>query len=145
MLAIQPPSYSHKVMLFVLCIASKSKVIVLLMACFAAGQPAASSSAPAKTELVLGRKWTVENHKGNKQLVIDQTDPKQSVYIYNCHNSTVQVGPVNSSAAVACSMRGLCFRSQAWSIAWKAIYSKHDGDGMLALAASVSGLPEIRG
>lgn len=54
-------------------------------------QVSAASSAPPKTELVLGRKWTVENHKGNRALIIDQTDPKQSVYIFNCHNSTVQV------------------------------------------------------
>jgi len=47
--------------------------------------------AQAKTELVLGRKWSVENHTDNRSLIIDQTDPKQSVYIFNCTNCTVQV------------------------------------------------------
>lgn len=59
--------------------------------CGTGAQASAASSAPPKMELVLGRKWTVENHKGNRALIIDQTDPKQSVYIFNCHNSTVQV------------------------------------------------------
>lgn len=52
---------------------------------------AAPVAAPPKTELVLGRKWSVENHSNNRSLIIDQTDPKQSVYIFNCSNCTVQV------------------------------------------------------
>ena len=51
----------------------------------------ANSKGPAKLELVLGRKWSIENHEGNRNLIIDQTDPKQSVYIFNCSNCTVQV------------------------------------------------------
>lgn len=29
---------------------------------------------------------------GNREVLIDQTDPKQAVYIYNCSGSTIQVG-----------------------------------------------------
>ena len=52
---------------------------------------AAPANAPPRTELVLGRKWSIENHTGNRNLIIDQTDAKQSVYIFNCSNCTVQV------------------------------------------------------
>ena len=33
----------------------------------------------------------MENQDGNKSIVIDDTSPKQTVYIYRCKNSTVQV------------------------------------------------------
>ena len=59
--------------------------------CFAAAASKAPAQAQAKTELVLGRKWSIENHTDNRKLIIDQTDPKQSVYIFNCSNCTVQV------------------------------------------------------
>lgn len=38
------------------------------------------------------RKWMVENQEGNREIVIEQTQPHQTVYIYNCANSVVQVG-----------------------------------------------------
>ena len=56
----------------------------------------APASAPPKTELVLGRKWSIENHTSNRNIIIDQTDPKQSVYIFNCSNCTIQVCHVQS-------------------------------------------------
>ncbi|KAL9670386.1 hypothetical protein QQ045_007937 [Rhodiola kirilowii] len=46
---------------------------------------------PPKLELQMGRKWVVENQIGNKNLVIDDCDPKQSVYIYGCKDSVLQV------------------------------------------------------
>ena len=61
-----------------------------------AASKAAPVSAPPRTELVLGRKWCVENHTGNRNLIIDQTDAKQSVYVFNCSNCTVQVCCVQS-------------------------------------------------
>lgn len=57
----------------------------------AASATKAPAQAPPKLELVLGRKWSIENHTGNRSLIVDQTDPKQSVYIFNCSNCTVQV------------------------------------------------------
>lgn len=72
---------------------------------------AAPVAAPPKTELVLGRKWSVENHSNNRSLIIDQTDPKQSVYIFNCSNCTVQVqGKVNAITIDSCSRTGLVFQ-----------------------------------
>lgn len=69
--------------------AHANKYTMLIAA--AAGKAAVPTSAPPRTELVLGRKWCVENHTGNRSLTIDQTDAKQSVYIFNCSNCTVQV------------------------------------------------------
>lgn len=44
-----------------------------------------------KTELQMGRKWVVENHVNNKEIKIEETTLKQSVYVYKCENSTIQV------------------------------------------------------
>ena len=52
-----------------------------------------SSKAPPRTELEQGRKWVVENHTDNRELIISDTSPKQTVYVYNCSNCTVQVRP----------------------------------------------------
>lgn len=38
----------------------------------------------------LGR-WAVENHIGKKDLVISDCDPKQSVYIFGCKDSVLQI------------------------------------------------------
>ncbi|TPX32155.1 hypothetical protein SmJEL517_g04715 [Synchytrium microbalum] len=51
---------------------------------------AAAPTKPAKFALE-GAKWAVENQVNNPNLVIDNADIKQSVYIYNCQNSTVQI------------------------------------------------------
>ena len=62
-----------------------------LLTAAATSKAAAPASAPPRTELVLGRKWSIENHTSNRNLIIDQTDAKQSVYIFNCSNCTIQV------------------------------------------------------
>lgn len=36
-------------------------------------------------------RWAVENQIGKKDLVINQCDAKQSVYIYGCKDSVLQV------------------------------------------------------
>ena len=41
--------------------------------------------------LLQGRKWVVENHAGNREIVISDTEPRQTVYIFNCNNCTIQV------------------------------------------------------
>jgi hypothetical protein len=47
---------------------------------------------PPRVELEADRKWVVEHHSANREIVIEKTDPKHAVYIYNCHNCVVQVG-----------------------------------------------------
>ncbi|PKA51365.1 hypothetical protein AXF42_Ash002730 [Apostasia shenzhenica] len=53
--------------------------------------PAFSKAGPPKLELQLGRKWAVENQIGKKNLVIDECDAKQSVYVYGCKDTVLQV------------------------------------------------------
>lgn len=63
----------------------------------AAGKPPAGSkggptapAAPPVLTLEQGRKWRIENQQGNREIAIDAT-MLQTAYIFNCHNSVVQV------------------------------------------------------
>ncbi|KAK3121840.1 hypothetical protein QOZ80_8BG0661630 [Eleusine coracana subsp. coracana] len=70
-----------------------------------------STKAPAKLELQMGRKWVVEHHVGNKCLVIEDCDSKQSVYVYGCKDSVLQVkGKVNNITIDKCTKTGLLFK-----------------------------------
>ncbi|CAA0827651.1 Cyclase-associated protein 1 [Striga hermonthica] len=53
--------------------------------------PALSKMGPPQLELQMGRKWVVENQIGRNNLVIDDCDAKQSVYIYGCKNSVLRI------------------------------------------------------
>lgn len=65
---------------------------------------------PPRIECEQGRKWVIENQVGNREIVIDQTEPRQTVYIYNCSGSTIQVrGKVNAITMDKCSRTGLLF------------------------------------
>lgn len=73
--------------------------------------PAAPKTAPPKFELQMGRKWVVENQIGNKDLVINECDAKQSVYIFGCKNSVVQIqGKVNNITIDKCTKTGVLFK-----------------------------------
>ena len=50
-----------------------------------------TAMSPPRVELEQGRKWVVENHVGNRDVVVDHTSVKQTVYIYGCRDSTIQV------------------------------------------------------
>ncbi|KAJ3271248.1 F-actin-capping protein subunit alpha [Terramyces sp. JEL0728] len=55
-----------------------------------------------------GNKWVVENYNGNNEIVIDQTEIRHTVYIYNCQNSTIKVlGKVNAISIDNCKKVGL--------------------------------------
>lgn len=57
---------------------------------------AAPPKAPPKLALE-GNKWVVENYVNDSNIIIDKTELRQTVYIYNCTNSTIQVkGKVNA-------------------------------------------------
>jgi hypothetical protein len=49
-------------------------------------------------ELEQERKWVVEWQVGQKELVVNVADPKQSVYIYNCSDCVMQVGGAGAAA-----------------------------------------------
>jgi adenylyl cyclase-associated protein len=56
------------------------------------------------------KKWRVEYQVNNHNLLIDETDLKQSIYIYKCNECTVTVkGKVNSIILDSCSRVGLLF------------------------------------
>jgi adenylyl cyclase-associated protein len=56
------------------------------------------------------KKWKVEYQHKKHDLVIDQTDLKQTVYIYQCKECTITVkGKVNSIQVDTCSRVGLIF------------------------------------
>ncbi|KAF7810887.1 glucan endo-1,3-beta-D-glucosidase [Senna tora] len=76
-----------------------------------AGSHATSKAGPPKFELQMGRKWVVENQIGKKDLVIGDCDAKQSVYIYGCKDSVLQVqGKINNITVDKCTKMGVLFK-----------------------------------
>ncbi|KAF8406428.1 hypothetical protein HHK36_008515 [Tetracentron sinense] len=72
--------------------------------------PSFSKVGPPKLELQMGRKWVVENQIGKKNLVIDDCDAKQSVYIFGCKDSVLQIqGKVNNITIDKCMKMGIVF------------------------------------
>ncbi|XP_047322005.1 cyclase-associated protein 1 [Impatiens glandulifera] len=70
-----------------------------------------SKAGPPKLELQMGRKWIVENQIGRKSLVIDDCDAKQTVYIYGCKDSVLQIqGKVNNITIDKCTKMGVVFK-----------------------------------
>ncbi|PWA93856.1 adenylyl cyclase-associated protein 1 [Artemisia annua] len=75
-----------------------------------ASVPSVSKVAPPKFELQMGRKWVVENQIGKKDLLIDQCDSKQTVYIFGCKDSVLQIkGKVNNITVDKCTKMGVVF------------------------------------
>ncbi|XP_057965727.1 cyclase-associated protein 1 [Malania oleifera] len=73
--------------------------------------PSFSKTGPPKLELQMGRKWVVENQIGRKNLVIDDCDAKQSVYIFGCKDSVLQIqGKVNNITVDKCTKMGIVFK-----------------------------------
>ncbi|CAI9294692.1 unnamed protein product [Lactuca saligna] len=71
---------------------------------------AAPKTGPPKLELVMGRKWVVENQIGVKDLSIDDCDPKQTVYIFGCKDSVLHIkGKVNNITVDKCTKMGVVF------------------------------------
>jgi len=66
---------------------------------------------PPRMELD-GKKWMVEYQKNQANLVINDTEMRQNVYIYKCEGSTVQVkGKVNSVTLDSCKKTSVVFDS----------------------------------
>lgn len=69
-----------------------------------------SKVGPPKFELQMGRKWVVENQIGKRDLLIDQCDSKQTVYIFGCKDSVLQIkGKVNNITVDKCTKMGVVF------------------------------------
>jgi len=59
-----------------------------------------------------GNKWIVEYQVGNPSITISDVELKQTVYIYRCKNSTIQVkGKVNSVSLDDCEKVGVVFEN----------------------------------
>ncbi|KAA8536109.1 hypothetical protein F0562_028587 [Nyssa sinensis] len=72
--------------------------------------PSVSKTGPPKLELQMGRKWVVENQIGKKNLMIDDCDSKQTVYIFGCRDSVLQIqGKVNNITVDKCMKMGVVF------------------------------------
>ncbi|XP_013402142.1 adenylyl cyclase-associated protein 1 isoform X2 [Lingula anatina] len=73
--------------------------------------PVAAKAAEKPPVLELqGKKWIVEHHKGNRNLVISDVELKQVVYMFKCVDSTLQVkGKVNSIVMDNCKKTALVF------------------------------------
>lgn len=53
-----------------------------------------------------------ENQVGNKNIVIENPEVRQTVYIYKCHDSVIQIkGKVNSIMLDSCKKTGLVFEN----------------------------------
>jgi len=69
----------------------------------------APGSKPAKFERE-GVKWIVEHQVNNKSIVITETNAKQTVYVYKCADSVIQVqGKVNHITVDGCIRTGIVF------------------------------------
>jgi len=72
---------------------------------------AAVKKGPAKFALE-GNKWVVENQDDNNSIVIAETEPKQTVYIYKTDRSVVQIkGKVNSICIDSCTKIAVVFEN----------------------------------
>jgi len=66
---------------------------------------------PPRMELD-GKKWMVEYQKNQTNLVISDTEMRQTVYIFKCEGSTIQVkGKVNSITLDSCKKTSVVFDS----------------------------------
>ncbi|KAM3858058.1 adenylyl cyclase-associated protein 2 [Diretmus argenteus] len=80
-----------------------------------AGAGGAPRAAPQKRPPLLeleGKKWRVEHFEQKHDLVIEETELKQVVYVFGCNNSTVQIkGKINSIIIDNCKKLGLVFEN----------------------------------
>ncbi|XP_020562995.1 adenylyl cyclase-associated protein 2 isoform X2 [Oryzias latipes] len=59
-----------------------------------------------------GKKWRVEHFEQKHDLVIEETELKQVVYVFSCNNTTLQVkGKINSIIVDNCKKLGLVFEN----------------------------------
>jgi adenylyl cyclase-associated protein len=78
--------------------------------------PLAKPTQPPKLALE-GSKWVVENYVGNPSVVIEKTELRHVVYIYNCTNSTISInGKVNAVTLDNCKKVGLLVENAVSSI-----------------------------
>eukprot|EP00117_Sycon_ciliatum_P047319 scpid66796/ scgid33803/ Adenylyl cyclase-associated protein 2 len=78
----------------------------------ASSTPKATTAAVKKPPVfaLQGNKWCVEFQDNNREIVIEETSPRQVIYIYKCTNSTIQVkGKVNNITLDSCKKTAVVF------------------------------------
>jgi len=74
-------------------------------------KPAEVSKKPSR-QVLEGNKWTIENFVGNKTIVVENTEIRHLVYIYNCVDCTIQIkGKVNAITIDNCKKTGIVIDS----------------------------------
>ncbi|KAJ7319449.1 F-actin-capping protein subunit alpha [Desmophyllum pertusum] len=64
-----------------------------------------------------GKKWIVEFQENNKDIVISETQTSQTVYIYSCKNSTIQVkGKINSMVVDNCKKTAVVLKGAVGTV-----------------------------
>jgi len=59
-----------------------------------------------------GNKWAVDHQVGNRNIVIEETEAKQTVYIYQCDTSTIQIkGKINNITLDGCKKTAVVFET----------------------------------
>ena len=76
-----------------------------------AGGPAKTAKAAKPPKFALdGKKWAVEHQVGNRTLVIEDVNPKQTVYVYDCVDCVIQIkGKANNITLDKCAKTGVVF------------------------------------
>lgn len=71
----------------------------------------AAPAKPPKLQLD-GLKWNIENQVNNREIVISETEPKQTCYIYKCKNSVIQIkGKINAIVLDSCDKTAVVFEN----------------------------------
>lgn len=64
-----------------------------------------------------GKKWIIEYHKDNRNLLVENAEMNNVVYMYKCVNSTLQIkGKVNSVTLDSCKKCSVVFDSLVSSV-----------------------------
>jgi len=72
--------------------------------------PAASKTAKPPKFALDGKKWAVEHQVGQRTLVIEDVNPKQTVYVYDCVDCVIQIkGKANNITLDKCAKTGVVF------------------------------------
>jgi len=90
----------------------KQKPVSNVVKASATTTKAAEVSSKPSRQVLDGNKWSIENFVGNKNIVIENTEIKHLVYIYNCVDCTIQIkGKVNAITIDNCKKTGIVIDS----------------------------------
>jgi len=90
----------------------KQKPVSNVVKASASPTKAAEVSSKPSRQVLEGNKWSIENFVGNKNIVVENTEIRHLVYIYNCVDCTIQIkGKVNAITIDNCKKTGIVIDS----------------------------------